>query len=204
MGFYSEHVVPTLIHVAMRSRLIREQRRRVVPFARGRVIEIGIGSGLNLPLYGPGVSAVVGIDPSASLLAHARAAARGVSFAVDLIRGSAEAVPAADATFDCAVSTWSLCSIPDPQRALAELRRVLKPEAAFLFVEHGRAPEPGVARWQDRINPLWRCCAGGCNMNRPIGDMVRAAGFRVRTLETGYIDGGPRVLTYHYVGDAQP
>lgn len=203
MGFYSEHVVPTLIHVAMRSRPIREQRRRVVPFARGRVIEIGIGSGLNLPLYGPGVSAVVGIDPSASLLAHARAAASRVSFAVDLIRGSAEAVPAADATFDCAVSTWSLCSIPDPPRALAELRRVLKPEAAFLFVEHGRAPEPGVARWQDRINPVWRCCAGGCNMNRPIGDMVRAAGFRFHTLEAGYIDGGPRVLAYHYVGDAR-
>ncbi|MGE0745233.1 MAG: class I SAM-dependent methyltransferase [Rhodospirillales bacterium] len=195
--------MPPLIHFAMRAPLIREQRRRVVPHARGRVIEIGIGSGLNLPLYGPAVEGVVGIDPSGALLSRARDGARDRPFAVELIQGSAEALPAADASFDCAVSTWSLCSIPDPQRALAELRRVLRPDAAFLFIEHGRAPEPGVARWQDRINPLWRCCAGGCNMNRPIGDMVRAAGFRMHRLESGYIDGGPRVLTFHYVGDAR-
>jgi ubiquinone/menaquinone biosynthesis C-methylase UbiE len=204
MGLYADIVVPRLIHLAMRSRRVAEQRRRIVPNARGRVIEIGIGSGLNLPLYGPEVRGVVGVDPSGALLARARGRTRNLPYVVDLIRGSAEAVPVADATFDCAVSTWSLCSIPDPGRALAELRRVLKPDGALLFIEHGRAPEPGVARWQDRLNPLWRCCAGGCNLNRPIDEIVRAAGFRMDRLETGYLDSGPRLMTYHYVGEARP
>ena len=202
VSLYRDRVVPWLIHHAMRQPRIAAERRRVVPHAQGRVLEIGIGSGLNLPLYGPAVARVVGIDPSPRLLSRARAA-RPAGLALDLIETGAEAIPVADGSFDCAVSTWTLCSIPDVAAALAKVRRVLKPGGTFLFIEHGRAAEASVARWQDRLNPLWCRCAGGCNMNRPIAALVADAGLGIERLETGYLDFGPRVLTYHYAGAAR-
>ena len=203
MGLYARHVLPCLLHAAMRQDVLRPFRARVAGAAEGRVLEIGIGSGLNLPLYGAAVREVVGIDPSAALLGRARRAAAGARMPVELVEGSAEALAFEDASFDAVVTTWSLCTIPDAGRALAEARRVLRPGGSLLFVEHGRAPEPGVARWQDRLDPLWSRIAGGCHLNRPMGALLRRNGFRLNALATCHVP-GPRTHTFLYEGRARP
>ena len=204
MGFYQDCVVPFVLHHGMKNARLNQLRRRVAPHASGRVLEIGIGSGLNLPLYGPEVGQVFGVDPAAPLLARAGRAAGDVPFKVSLHEGSAEALPYDDRDFDTVVTTWTLCTIPDAARALAEIRRVLKPEGRLLFIEHGHAADPRVAAWQDRLNPLWRRVAGGCNMNRPIDRMIGAGGFRIERLETGHLIQGPKLLTYLFEGVARP
>ena len=186
----------------MKNAQVTRHRARIIPAARGRVLEIGIGSGLNLPHYGPAVSSVDGIDLSPQLLAIASKAVVGRHFPVTFHAESAEALPFDDNSFDTVVSTWTLCSIADWASALAEVRRVLKTDGSMLFIEHGRAPDASVARWQDRLTPIWRRCAGGCHLSRDIAAMVRGSGFRLETLETGYIIKGPRVLTWHYEGVA--
>lgn len=204
MGFYTERLLPHLLDLAMRAPPVARLRRGLVPAARGRVLEFGMGSGLNLPLYGPEVERVVGVDPSERLLAMARRAAEEVSFPVAFETGGAEALPFEAGSFDTVVSTWTLCSVAGAEQALAEARRVLAPGGRLLFIEHGLAAEPPVARWQDRLNPLWRRCAGGCNMNRAIDRLIEQAGFAFEALETGYLVRGPRPLTYHYKGAARP
>jgi ubiquinone/menaquinone biosynthesis C-methylase UbiE len=204
MGFYQDQIVPLLINLAMRHRKVAEYRGRVVPAAEGRVLEVGIGSGLNLPFYGRGVRQVIGLEPSPKLLAMARRAAAARSGKVELIKGSAESIPLDRASVDTVVTTWTLCSIPDATRALAEMRRVLKPDGRLLFVEHGRAPEPRVVWWQDRLTPAWKCVGGGCHLNRAIGDMIEGAGFAFDRLETGYMRGGPRAVAFMYEGSARP
>lgn len=146
---------------------------------------------------------VLGLEPSARLAAMARRAAGGVAFPVEVLKESAEVIPLEDGTIDTVVSTWTLCSIPDVGRALAELRRVLKPGGRFLFVEHGLSPGESVRTWQSRLTPLWRCYAGGCHLNRPIDGLVECAGFRCTELRTGYAK-GPRPTTFMYEGSAQP
>jgi ubiquinone/menaquinone biosynthesis C-methylase UbiE len=167
------------------------------------VLEVGIGSGLNLRFYGPQVTGLVGLDPSRELLAMARRRAPAAPCPVTLTAGSAEALPFRDQSFDTLVVTWTLCSIPDAARALREMRRVLRPGGALLFVEHGRSSDPGVRAWQDRITPLWRRVAGGCHLNRPIDALIRAGGFGIRRLDRSYLR-GPRVMTYLYRGEARP
>jgi ubiquinone/menaquinone biosynthesis C-methylase UbiE len=201
MGLYGRLILPRLIDLAMRNEAARTERARFVPAASGRVIEIGCGSGLNLPFYDPGVSAVVGVDPSMWLLALARRRAAGGP-PVELVVGSAEQLPFARATFDTAVTTWTLCSIPDPARALAEVGRVLRPGGRLVFIEHGRAPESGVRAWQDRLTPLWKPIAGGCHLNRAIDELIRASGFTIVQLETGY-SRGPRPFSYLSRGIAE-
>jgi ubiquinone/menaquinone biosynthesis C-methylase UbiE len=201
MAFYRERIVPCLTHLAMRQRTLLPYRARAVAAAEGRVLEIGIGSGLNLPLYGGGVDRVVGIDPSAGLLRMARAAAGHATRPVELIEGSAEAIPLEDRSFDTVVTSWTLCSIPDVGRALGEMRRVLRPGGRLVFVEHGQSPDPGVRRWQDRLTPFWRRLSGGCHLNRDIGGLVGAAGFRVERLDTGYMK-GPKTMAFLYEGVA--
>ena len=203
LGFYDRHILPGLLHLVMKSRAVTRQRRDVIPAAAGRVLEIGVGSGLNLPHYGAPARAVYGLDPAAPLLARARRTRRQATIPVALLGASAENIPFAEASFDSIVSSWTLCSIPDPERALREMRRVLKPGGCFHFIEHGLAPAPGVARWQHRLTPLWRRCAGGCHLDRDIAGLIRAAGFAVSTMETGFLIAGPRPLTYHYKGLAQ-
>ena len=203
MGFYARHVLPCLLHAAMRQEVLRPFRVRVAGAAEGRVLEVGIGSGLNLPLYGAAVREVVGVDPSAALLSRARQAAADVRVLVKLVEGSAEALAFEDASFDTMLTTWSLCTIPDADRALAEARRVLRPGGSLLFVEHGRAPEPGVARWQDRLDPLWSRLAGGCHMNRPIDALLTRNGFQLDALATSRVP-GPRTHTFFYEGRARP
>jgi ubiquinone/menaquinone biosynthesis C-methylase UbiE len=204
MGFYQDQVVPLLINVAMRHRKVAEYRGRVVPAAEGRVLEVGIGSGLNLPFYGPGVRHVIGLEPSPKLLAMARRAAGAQTGRVELLKGSAEYIPLDRASVDTVVTTWTLCSIPDARGALAEMRRVLKPDGRLLFVEHGRAPERNVVWWQDRLTPAWKCVGGGCHLNRAIADMIEGAGFAFDRLETGYMRGGPRAVAFMYEGSARP
>ena len=204
MGFYQDQIVPLLINLAMRHRKVAEYRGRVVPAAEGRVLEVGIGSGLNLPFYGPGVRQVIGLEPSPKLLAMARRAASARPERVNFIKGSAESVPLDRASVDTVVTTWTLCSIPDATRALAEMRRVLKPDGRLLFVEHGRAPEPNVVWWQDRLTPAWKCVGGGCHLNRAIAQMIEGAGFAFDRLQTGYMRGGPRAVAFMYEGSARP
>jgi SAM-dependent methyltransferase len=203
MGLVARYLVPPLLDRIMRSELLLDERRKCAGGAQGRVLEVGIGSGLNFPYYGAAVSEVVGVDPSQGLQKRAKARAAGLSFSVSHVEASAEVMPLDDASFDTALTTWSLCSIPDPSAALHEIRRLLKPTARLLFVEHGLSPDGGVARWQNRLNGSWRCLSAGCNMNRRMDKLIEAAGFAIVGLETGYIE-GPRVLGYLYRGAARP
>ena len=202
MGLYERRVLPRLIDLAMRHERLAALRARVVGEARGQVLEIGIGSGRNLPFYRRDVEGVLGIDPSPGLLAMAKPHTAWTHFPVRLRQADAEDLPLDDRSIDTVVMTWTLCSIADPARALAEVRRVLRPGGALLFVEHGRAPEAGVGRWQDRMTPLWRKVAGGCHLNRPIDRLIESAGLRLAELDTGYLVQGPRPLTFHYRGRA--
>src|SRR6185437_11796952 len=201
MGFYERTIVPKLIELAMRQGPIQRYRQGLVPLARGRVLEVGVGSGLNLPLYAKDVSEVVGIDPSEPLLDLARRRAVEASVPIDLRQGSATDLPLVSESIDTLVMTWTLCSIPEPLAALREMRRVLKPGGTMLFIEHGLSPQPGVARWQRRLTPLWRRFAGGCHLDRKIDDLVRTAGFDLARLKTEY-SAGPRPMTYMYEGCA--
>lgn len=201
MSFYAEHVLPHLLNFAMRNRELAAYRRRVVPAAHGRVLEIGIGSGLNLPFYGSEAKEVIGLDPSSPLLSMAERQARAGHTPVTMLQGSAEAIPLEDASVDTVLTTWTLCSIPDARAALAEMRRVLKSTGNLVFVEHGKAPDEAVARWQDRLTPLWRPIAGGCHLNRPIASLIEGAGFTIGDLHCGYAK-GPRPFTFMYEGRA--
>lgn len=187
----------------MRNRRLFDYRRSSVSLARGEVLEIGVGSGLNFSFYGEGVSRVVGIDPSAELLALADRRIRKNGPPVHLVRASAQTLPFRDASFDAVVTTWTLCSVPDARTGLREIRRVLRGNGNLLFAEHGLAPERGVERWQNRLTPCWRCLAGGCHLNRKIDELIRAAGFRIGELHTGYI-GHPKIMTFMYQGWARP
>jgi ubiquinone/menaquinone biosynthesis C-methylase UbiE len=197
-------MLPRLLHLAMKQKEARRQRERIIPAASGRVLEIGIGSGLNLPFYGPAVESVTGVDPSAELLAMARRPAKDLPFAIELLQRGAEDLPFEHHSFDSVVSTWTLCTIPRVSQALEQLRRVLKPDGELIFIEHGLSPDTRVAAWQSRLNPFWNRCAGGCHLNRRIDRLVREAGFAIKRLETGYLLHGPRPMTFHFEGRAGP
>jgi len=201
MSFYKDIVVPHLVNLSMRQETLVNYRQRVASAASGRILEIGIGSGLNLRHYGERATHVIGLDPSMKLLSMAEAAPRRPMLSVELLEGSAEAIPMEDASVDTVVSTWTLCTIPDVNRALGEMRRVLKPGGHLVFVEHGRSSDASVRRWQDRLTPLWKCIGGGCHLNRPISHLIESAGFRIEKLDTGYMK-GPRPMTFMYEGAA--
>ena len=203
MGVYDDHILPSLINLTMRQKRLAAYRSRVIPNAEGRVLEVGVGSGLNLPFYTEKVQRVIALDPSPTLLSMALKVLPRVKPPVEFVEGSAEAVPLEDASVDAVVTTWTLCSIPDAQRALCEMRRVLKPQGRLLFVEHGLAPEPNVRWWQDRLTPWWKPLAGGCHLNRPMRMLIEGAGFEFERLDTGYMR-GPRPMTFMYEGSARP
>ena len=204
MGFYGRFVIPRLINLAMQNKDASHLREIWVPRASGDVLEIGSGSGLNLRFYSSNVHRVYGIEPSPKLveMARKRAAAPG-SPHTEFFEQSAEApAPLPDESIDTAVSTWTLCSIPDAVAALRQVHRVLKPTGSFIFVEHGRAAEAGVVRWQDRLNPCWKPVCGGCNLNRKIDELIRSAGFEITEMKNEYLP-GPRPMTYTYEGIAR-
>jgi len=205
MGLYARYVLPRLTDLTMSRKLLLPYRQRVVGGAAGRVLEIGIGSGLNLPLYGDAVEEVIGVDISPELLAMAERATQRRRLRVQLLEGSAEHLPStiADGSIDTMVVTWALCSIPDAAAALVEAHRVLRPNGSLRFVEHGRSPDTSVAWWQDRLTPLWRRCSGGCHLNRKTDDLLRSAGFTLTHLTTGYAP-GLRPMAFMYEGQAQP
>jgi ubiquinone/menaquinone biosynthesis C-methylase UbiE len=201
MSFYEHWILPPILDLIMQQEHLTKYRRAVVAGAHGRVLEIGVGSGLNFPLYGKQVELVYGIDPSPRLLAIARRRAAASGVPVELLQGSATAIPLADNAVDTVVMTWTLCSIPDPLAALREMRRVLKPNGNLCFVEHGLSPEPSVERWQHRITPAWRRMAGGCHLDRKIDELIRLAGFDLTNLQVEYAP-GPRTMSYMYQGCA--
>jgi ubiquinone/menaquinone biosynthesis C-methylase UbiE len=201
MGFYCEQIVPHLLGLAMRNRLFGPYRQRILGLAEGRVLEIGVGSGMNLPLYTDRVSEVLGLEPQPKLLNMASRKPHRVPVA--LIEGSAEAIPLESGSVDCTVMTWTLCSIPDASVALAEMRRILKSSGKLLLVEHGLAPDENVRKWQRRLTPAWKRLAGGCHLDRPIAQLVENAGFRFDHLQTGYMH-GPKPMTFMYEGVALP
>jgi ubiquinone/menaquinone biosynthesis C-methylase UbiE len=203
MSFYQRHVLPHLVHFAMRQKYLLPFRGRVVGAAEGLVLEIGVGSGLNLPLYQRTVRTVMALEPSPELLRMARERAKTTPIPIQFLEASAETIPLDEHSVDTVVTTWTLCTIPDAARALSEMRRVLKPGGALLFVEHGRAPEPGVARWQDRLDPLWSPLAGGCHLNRKMDDLIAGNGFRIDSLTNARLP-GPRTHTFLYEGRARP
>ncbi|WP_149804531.1 class I SAM-dependent methyltransferase [Mesorhizobium sp. NFR06] len=187
----------------MRNRELVPYRERVLSAAEGRVLEIGIGSGFNLPFYSSHASEVLGLDPSPRLIDMARRAAGGSSVPVTFTEGSAEAIPLDDGSIDTVVTTWTLCSIPGAVQALEEMRRVLKPAGQLLFVEHGLSPETNVRKWQDRLTPIWKRIGGGCHLNRPIKSLIEIAGFSIDRIDTGYAR-GLKPMTFMFEGRARP
>lgn len=200
MKLYDRYVLPRLIDFACGLGEVMKTRAQIVPQAHGRVLEIGIGSGLNLGFYDPAkVRVVVGVDPSADMQKLARERAARTPIDVEMIALELGQIRAADASFDCIVCTFTLCTIPDAVAALKEMRRVLKPGGRLLFCEHGLAPDASVRRWQHRLTPWWKPVAGGCHLNRDIPALITAGGFTLGSLETSYLQ-GPRPMTYVYRG----
>jgi SAM-dependent methyltransferase len=204
MGLWEKHVVPSLVNRFCSASTIERQRRKIVPQATGRVLEIGIGSGFNLPFYDvDAVEEVWGLDPSAPLRAQAAARAQGLPFPTHMTDYAQGRIPADPASFDTVVVTYTLCSIPNLAEVLADVRRVMRPEAALLFSEHGRAPDAGVHKVQRLMTPVWRRLGGGCHLGRDIPGVLREAGFEVPELESMYLP-GPRFLNFNYWGRAVP
>ncbi|MDG9758848.1 class I SAM-dependent methyltransferase [Pseudomonas sediminis] len=200
MGLYDRHILPHLIDFACGMGAVMKARSQIVPLAKGRVLEIGIGSGLNLSFYDPQrVEVVVGVDPSAAMQRLARERAERCQVPVEMIALELGQIQAADASFDDIVCTFTLCTIPDAVSALREMRRVLKPGGRLLFCEHGLAPDLPVVHWQKRLTPLWKPLAGGCHLDRDITALIEAGGFHIRQLDTGYLK-GPRPMTHVYRG----
>ena len=204
-SFYDRHIMPRLIGCACASKPIMKQRAKVVHLAKGRVLELGIGGGLNLSFYNSlAVSSVEGVDPSDELRAIAERAPRALGLEVNIAKGTAEDLPFEDNSVDSVVCTFTLCSVQSPQQALAEARRVLKPGGTLLYCEHGLAPDESVQKWQARIEPIWKRLAGGCHLTRPISAAIKQAGFKLDQQNGMYLPGTPRVMGWSEWGAASP
>jgi len=200
-NWYERHVLPHIIHFACGTKPIRKQRMKIIPQAHGRVMEVGMGTGLNLPFYDRlRVKSIVAVDPALRMHRLALKQVQACGIAVELVGLSAERLPLEDASFDTIVSTYTLCTIPDPLAALLEMRRVLSPGGKLLFSEHGRSPDAHIHKWQTRIQPYWGKFSGGCMLDRDIPALLVAAGFRPE-VQSRYIP-GPKILSYHYWGEA--
>jgi ubiquinone/menaquinone biosynthesis C-methylase UbiE len=202
-SWYDRHLLPYLVDLACGLQAVQRQRRKVVPLAHGKVLEVGIGTGLNLEYYDTArVDQVVGLDPGLEMHPLARKRARQAGLTVELVGLSAERLPFDASTFDTVLVTYALCTIADPHAALVEMRRVLKHGGLLVFCEHGLAPDPSVRRWQQRLTPLWTKVAGGCHLDRDVPTLLTDAGFQSDDLQTLHLP-GPRVLTYNYWGTAE-
>jgi len=204
MSFYEDHILPHVIGLACGAKPIRKQREKVVPFAEGRVLEIGMGAGPNLAFYDPAkVSHVFGLEPSLGMRRKAAKALAASPVEVELIDLPGEEIPLDANSVDTVVLTYTLCTIPGAVEALKGMRRVLKPGGKLLFCEHGAAPDEAVAKWQRRIEPIWKPIGGGCHLTRNIPDLIRQGGFEIEEMETGYIPSSPKWAGFNYWGSAK-
>jgi ubiquinone/menaquinone biosynthesis C-methylase UbiE len=204
MGFYDKHILPRFINCACGTKPIMKQREKVVPRASGTVLEIGIGTGLNLPYYdASSVERLIGLDPSEKSWELAVERAAHLDFDVEFIGLPGEQIPLEDASVDTVLVTFALCTIPDPVAALHGMARVLRPGGSLIFCEHGKAPDANVCQWQDRINPFWRRIAGGCHVNRDIPELLKVGGFDIVDMETSYLPGTPKFAGYNFWGSAR-
>jgi ubiquinone/menaquinone biosynthesis C-methylase UbiE len=202
MGLYSKYVLPRVVHFTCGQKPAMKQREKIIPLAQGRVLEIGIGSGLNIPYYDARqVSHLWGLDPSREMWAIAKRNAEEHHLDAEFIESGAESIPIDNDSADTVVVTYTLCTIPDVAEALAEVKRVLKPQGRLLFCEHGEAPDPGVRQWQERMSPLWKWVGGGCHLDRPIPRLLEESGFRCDELQTMYIPGW-KPASFNYWGTA--
>ena len=202
MGLYSKYILPKVVHFACSLKPNMRQREKVVPLARGRVLEVGIGSGLNLPYYdATRVTRLWGLEPSLEMKRMAEEAARSMSFDVEFIGLPGEEIPLEDNSVDTVLITYTLCTIPETEPVLRGMARVLKPGGELIFCEHGTAPDESVRRWQDRMNPIWKRLGGGCHLNRAIPDLIEQGGFRIKGMETMYLPGW-RPASFNYWGTA--
>ena len=202
MGFYSRWIIPNLLDLIMRQRPFTEERAKALGRARGQVLEIGFGTGLNVPHYPGHVEKLAVVDPNEGMTAKAFKQIEGAAFPVKHHTLGAESLPFPSGAFDCVTSTWTLCSIPGVERALFEIRRVLKPGGLFLFVEHGVSPEPSIRKWQDRLTPVQRVIGDGCHLNRDIPKLVKSSGLRIIDIAEFYKSELPRLGAYFYRGGA--
>jgi ubiquinone/menaquinone biosynthesis C-methylase UbiE len=202
MRIYHRYVLPRLMHLVMGSQLLESYRQRLASQARGTVLELGFGSGLNLPYYDPHqVTRLFALEPEEGMLELAQQRSAQAAFPVEVLHAGAEQIPLPDRSVDTILCTWTLCTVPDIDRSLAEARRVLRPGGQFLFTEHGLSPEPQVARRQHRLTPFWKRCAGGCHLNREADALLEGAGFEIVTTHKGYL--GPlKSMTYMTEGRA--
>lgn len=202
MGLYDKYILPRVIHFTCGLKPAMKQREKIVPKAEGRVLEIGIGSGLNLPFYNTSrVSHVWGLDPSRDMWELARERADDLPFRVEFVEGCAESMPLEDNCADTVLITYTLCTIPDAIDAVIDARRVLRPGGRLIFCEHGQAPDANVRKWQNRLNSTWQYFGGGCNLNRDIPAILNSGGFEIRELETMYIPGW-KPASFNYWGMA--
>lgn len=201
---YDQHLLPHLIDCACGMKDVMRERQKIVPLAHGRVLEIGIGTGLNLAYYDRSkINSLCGLDPAAQMQGKAQKRVQAAGLEVQLVPLSAEIIPEGNGSFDCIVCTFTLCSIPDPAGALHEMHRVLKPDGLLLFSEHGLAPDVSVQGWQNRLTPVWKHLAGGCHLNRDVPTLLETSGFRVIQIEQKYLE-GPKPLTWVSTGQAIP
>lgn len=204
MNLYERYLLPPLVSMACSARPIARQRAKIVPAAQGVVLELGFGSGLNLPLYDPTkVSRLYALEPSAGMRERAAAGVRSSPFPVDMLAETAEELSLKPETVDTVLVTYALCTIPDPVGALTAAKRALKPGGSLLFCEHGRAPDEGVYRWQRRVEPIWSAIGGGCRLTRDIPALVGAAGYTIDMLDTMYLPKSPKWAGFNYWGAAK-
>ncbi len=203
MGFYDKHILPPLLAAMMGAKPIRYQRKKVVPRAEGRVLEIGFGAGHNLPFYDASkVSHLWALEPSGEMRARAAKRVAASPLAIEFLDLPGEEIPLEDDAADTVLVTYTLCTIPDVMKALSGMRRVLKPSGKLIFCEHGAAPDAGVKRWQDRLDPMWGKISGGCHLGRAVPKLIGDAGFRVEEMQTMYLPGTPRFAGFNYWGSA--
>ena len=202
MSLYEKYFLPKLLDFCCGMEGFQNKRSQIVPLAHGRILEIGIGSGLNFDHYNfDKVEEIIGVDPAVSSVAMARSRSSQYNSKISFIESSAESIDLPSNTFDCVVIGYSLCTIPDPLKALAEARRLMKPEGSLFFMEHGLAPEQNIQKWQHRLTPGWRKIGGGCNLNRDIEALIKAGGFQFKSLSKKYIK-GPKIAAFQYYGEA--
>jgi ubiquinone/menaquinone biosynthesis C-methylase UbiE len=204
LGFYEKYILPKFLNCACGTKPINYQREKIVPLAKGIVLDIGIGSGLNIPFYNKSnIDHLYGLDPSEELLKIAKPLAKKNELKVEFLQCGAEAIPLPHNSIDTVLITYTMCTIPDIKLSNSEIMRVLKPEGQLLFCEHGLAPDKNIAKWQRRINPIWSKIAGGCNLNRDIPKLITSSGFKILNMEEMYLPSTPKFAGYNYWGVAK-